>query len=75
MPLQLRGPDGTAIPIPGKPGELEYTDDNGRLALVVIQRAGGSIRIITPGSAEFSAYCRATKQQPSKVHVHEDFGG
>jgi hypothetical protein len=75
MPLQLRGPDGQVIPIPGKPGELEYTDDLGRLALVVIQRSGGSIRIITPGSAEFATYCRVTKQKPSRVHVHEDFGG
>ncbi len=74
MPIQLRGKDGAPHRIE-QPIEVEVLDNDGRLAVVIVQRPGGSVRIMTPGSRDFAVYCHSTKQIPSKVVVHEDFGG
>jgi len=50
---------------------IEVTDSNGDLGVVVIQRGGGSISVLTPGDPLFNAHLIVTKQKASKVEVHE----
>lgn len=50
---------------------IEVLDNEGRLALVVTQTAGGSVRILTKGDPEFNAYANICKLKASSVFVHE----
>lgn len=70
MPLVIRGADRKQHHVPGV-ATIEVVDNEGRLAVVVIQAAGGSVQIISPTSPQFQHYCRQVGATPTKVHVHE----
>lgn len=72
MPLVIRGNDRQPYPI-SKAGAVEVVDNDGNLAVVVVQSASGSVQITTPGSLLFAQYCRQIGATPSKVNVHEDY--
>lgn len=70
MPLKLRTRDGKTVPVPADTA-LEYTDNNGRLAAVVLQRPDGSLKLATVGDADFNAYSNVFNLPASRVTVHE----
>lgn len=68
--VRLRAQSGSVFPIDDRCA-IEIVDGLGNLALVVIQQAGGSVHILTPGDPLFNAHLIVTKQHASKVVVHE----
>lgn len=68
--VRIRKNTGEVIPVADKCA-IELLDGLGNLAVVVIQQAGGSVHILTPGDPLFNAHLIVTKQRASKVIVHE----
>ena len=68
--VRVRKNTGEVISIADKCA-IEITDSLGNLATVIIQQAGGSIHILTPGDSLFNAHLLVTKQRASKVIIHE----
>lgn len=68
--VRLRKQNGELISIDDKCA-IEIIDGMGNLATVIVQQAGGSIHIITPGDPMFNAHLLVTKQRASRVVIHE----
>lgn len=67
--IRVRDSNGQAhVVTAGK--AVEFLDERGRLAAVVLTRGPSSCKIATKGDPEFNAYCKQTGLQPSTIHVH-----
>ena len=68
--VRIRKHNGEVVPVADNLA-IEIVDGLGNLATVIIQQAGGSIHILTPGDPLFNAHLLVTKQRASRVIVHE----
>jgi hypothetical protein len=68
--IRLRDARGRTIDLE-KNSAVEITGDDGAVALAIYQDQKGTIRILAPGDALFSGYCKSNGVPPAKVHIHE----
>jgi hypothetical protein len=59
-----------AVEVP-KSAAVEVVDQQGKLALLILDRGDNGIHVVTAGDMLFNAYCRANSLYPSRVTVHE----
>ena len=72
MPLVIRGNDRRPHRVDAA-GAIEVVDNDGGIAVIIMQSASGSVQIVTPGSPMFKQYCLQIGGVASRVHVHEDY--
>lgn len=72
MPLIIRGNDRRPHRVDAA-GAIEVVDNEGRIAVIIMQSPSGSVKIVTPGNILFKQYCQQVGGTPSTVHVHEDY--
>lgn len=74
MPLVIRGNDRRPHRVDAA-GAIEVVDNDGGIAVIVMQSPSGSVQIVTPGNPLFKQYCLQIGGVASRVHVHEDYAG
>jgi hypothetical protein len=72
MPLVIRGNDRRPHRVDSA-GAIEIVDNDGGIAVVIMQSPSGSVQIVTPGNPLFKSYCLKIGGVASRVHVHEDY--
>jgi hypothetical protein len=72
MPLVIRGNDRRPHRVDSA-GAIEVVDNDGRIAVIIMQSPSGSVQIVTPGNPLFKQYCLQIGGVASLVHVHEDY--
>lgn len=72
MPLVIRGNDRRPHRIDAA-GAIEVVDNDGAIAVIIMQAPSGSVQIVTPGNPLFTQYCQQIGGVASRVHVHEDY--
>lgn len=72
MPLVIRGNDRRPHRVDSA-GAVEVVDNDGGIAVIIMQSPSGSVQIVTPGNPLFKQYCLQIGGVASRVHVHEDY--
>ena len=72
MRLVIRGNDRRPHRVDAA-GAIEVVDNDGGIAVIVMQSPSGSVQIVTPGNPLFKQYCLQIGGVASRVHVHEDY--
>ena len=72
MPLVIRGNDRRPHRV-DTDGVIEVVDNDGGIAVIIMQSPSGSVQIVTPGNPLFKQYCLQIGGVASRVHVHEDY--